>query len=229
MKRLAFIGAALIAAAAPVAALAASTVAERARDWSGRVEQTAEGGYRMGNPDAPFKLVEYLSLTCGHCADFARQAMPRVKEKVRKGEVSVEYRNYVLNPYDIAAAVLSRCAAPARYFALTEAYLAEQDTWSAKIDALTPAQRAEVEVEPTPASVKRTAELLGLKDIAAKHGVTRAAAKACLSDPARIRQLIAMGRTAEQLGIDGTPSFILNGTLVGPQNWSLLEPVLGQP
>jgi protein-disulfide isomerase len=229
MRPLAFLAGALIAAGAPVAVLAATAETAPTRDWSKRVEATAEGGFRMGNPDAPLKLVEFLSLTCGHCADFADEAMPRVKEKVREGRVSVEYRNYVLNHYDIAAAILSRCAAPANYFALTEAFLAEQGVWAEKIDALTPAQRAEVEVPPTPATMKRIAELLGLKAIAARHGVTRASADACLADPRRIQQLLAMGNAAEQLGIDGTPSFMLNGTVIGSQNWHSLEPVLGQP
>jgi protein-disulfide isomerase len=230
MRRAALLVGGLLALAAPAAAPAGGARASApATDWSARVERTAEGGYRMGNPDAPLKLVEFLSLTCGHCADFASEAMPRVKEKVRAGRVSVEYRNYVLNHYDVAAAILSRCAAPGRYFALTEAYLAQQERWAARIDALTPAQRAEVEVEPTPASVRRIADLLGLRPIAARHGVTAAAANACLSDPARINQLLVMGGAAEKLGVDGTPSFMLNGTLIGPQNWSSLEPVLGQP
>jgi protein-disulfide isomerase len=220
----------LMAAAAPVVAIgAAPSIPGPPIDWAAHVNATAEGGYRMGNPNAPLKLVEFLSLTCGHCADFASQAMPRVKQKVRSGQVSVEYRNFVLNHYDLAAGVLSRCAAPANYFALTEAYLAEQESWAARIDALTPAQRAEIEVKPTPATVRRTAELLGLKEIAARHGVTPAAANACLADPKRIDQLLAMGGAAEKLGVDGTPSFMLNGTLIGPQNWSSLEPVLGQP
>ena len=229
MQRFAFLGAALLAVAAPPPAAAGETAIAPARDWPKRVETTAEGGYRMGNPDAPLKLVEFLSLTCGHCADFANEAMPRVKEKVRAGHVSVEYRNYTLNNYDLAAAVLSRCAAPARYFALTDAYLAKQDAWAAKIDELTPAQLAEGEAAPTPASLKRIADFLGLREIAAQHGVTRAAADACLSDPARINQLLAQGEAAEQLGIDGTPTFMLNGTVIGSQTWDSLEMVLGQP
>jgi protein-disulfide isomerase len=220
----------LMVAAAPAAASGAAPSTPAApTDWAARVQATAEGGYRMGNPDAPLKLVEFLSLTCGHCADFASQAMPRVKERVRSGQLSVEYRNYVLNHYDLAAGVLSRCAAPAYYFALTEAYLAEQESWAARIDALTPAQRAQVEVKPTPASVRRTAELLGLKEIAARHGVTPAAANACLADPKRIEQLLVMGGAAEKLGVEGTPTFMLNGTLIGAHNWNSLEPVLGQP
>ncbi len=227
MRALALLAGALVAAVAPAAAPASSAVSAPARDWSARIEATPAGGYRMGNPDAPIHLVEFLSLTCGHCADFAGEALPGLKKKVKAGEVSLEYRNYVLNHYDIAAAVLSRCAAPGNYFALTEAYLAEQPSWADRIDALTPAQKAEVEVDPTPASVRKIADLLGLRAIAARHGVTSARADACLADRARIDQLLAMGDAAQQLGVDGTPTFMLNGTMIGSQNWSSLEPVLG--
>jgi protein-disulfide isomerase len=229
MRRPALLALALAAAGITVAAPVTAVAAAPARDWSTRIEATPEGGYRMGNPAAPLRLVEFLSLTCGACADFAAHDMPRVKEKVRQGRVSIEYRNFVLNNYDIAAAILSRCARPAKYFALTEAYLAEQPRWEPKIDSLTPAQRAQVEVAPTPATVRRIADLLGLKAIAARHGVTNAAANACLADPARLNRVLAMGQAAERLGIDGTPTFMLNGTVIGSQNWSSLEPVLGQP
>lgn len=226
-RRLALIAGALLAGAVPAAAPAGEVVPAAVKDWSTRVEPTAEGGFRMGNPEAPIHLVEFLSLTCGHCAAFADEAMPHVKAKVRAGEVSVEYRNFVLNHYDIAAAVLSRCAPVAEYFALTEAYLAEQEGWAGKIDALTAAQRAELEVGPTPASLKRIADLLGLREIAARHGVTRRMADSCLADAGRINQLLAMGEKAEQMGVDGTPTFMLNGQLIGSQNWSSLEIVLG--
>ena len=39
--------------------------------WTEIVSETPEGGYRMGNPDAPVKLVEYASITCPHCGEFA--------------------------------------------------------------------------------------------------------------------------------------------------------------
>lgn len=230
MRRLAFAAAALVAVTAPAPAASANdSVPATATDWSQRIETTAEGGYRMGSPDAPVKLVEFLSLTCGHCATFAGEALPELKSAVKAGRVSVEYRNYVLDHYDLAAAALSRCARPERYFALTEALLADQPQWAAKIEALTPAQRAELEVSPTPASVRRTAALLGLDKIAARHGVSKARAQTCLSKPERLEQLIAMIGAAEQLGINGTPSFMLNGAVLGPQDWTSLRPLLAQP
>jgi protein-disulfide isomerase len=223
----------LLAAAAAFtlapAAVAAPAAPAQASDWSQRVEKTAEGGYRVGNPDAPVKLVEFLSLTCGHCAAFAAEAMPALHEQVRAGRVNVEYRNYVLNHYDLAAAVLSRCAAPRNYFNLTNALLEQQEVWAGRVDALTDAQRAEIEVRPTAATLRRTVELLGLDEIAKAHGVTPARARLCLSDAAALDQLLAMGQAAEQLGVEGTPTFMLNGKVIGPHDWASLQPLLGQP
>ena len=85
----------LALALAPLAALAACNSADEAatgsvesepveavaapegQSWSQIVTQTEQGGYLMGNPDAPIKLVEYGALSCSHCADFAENAGDR--------------------------------------------------------------------------------------------------------------------------------------------------------
>ena len=33
----------------------------------------------IGSPDAPVTIVEYASMTCPHCAEFHRSAMPALK------------------------------------------------------------------------------------------------------------------------------------------------------
>ena len=42
-------------------------------DWTETVTMTDRGGFLMGNPNAPVKLVEYASITCPHCAEFSEQ------------------------------------------------------------------------------------------------------------------------------------------------------------
>ena len=52
----------------------------------------AEGGYLMGNPNAPVKLVEYASLTCPHCRDFSDAASASAARHLcplRPGELGV--------------------------------------------------------------------------------------------------------------------------------------------
>ncbi|MGN6497377.1 MAG: thioredoxin domain-containing protein, partial [Tsuneonella sp.] len=46
----------------------ASVAAPAGQQWSDVVATTEAGGYRMGNPDAPLKLIDYGSLSCPHCA-----------------------------------------------------------------------------------------------------------------------------------------------------------------
>ena len=35
----------------------------------------------LGKDDAPVTIVEYASLTCGHCANFHNTVFPKIKEK----------------------------------------------------------------------------------------------------------------------------------------------------
>src|ERR687892_1780859 len=70
-------------------------------DWTQVVSQTPEGGYRMGNPDAPVKLVEYASITCHVCQQFAEAGTERLENVyVSSGQVSWEYRPFMIFPTD---------------------------------------------------------------------------------------------------------------------------------
>ena len=224
----------LAAMAASAAALAfpagapAQPPAAVERDWSQIVVATPEGGFRMGNPAAPVKLVEYLSLTCPHCASFAAEALPRlIGEYVRSGRVSLEYRNYVLDGYDEAAALLSRCAAPGDYFELNHAILARQEEWLAPLDALDEAQQRQLAALPPLEGIRRMVSLSRLDSIAAAHGIDAAEARSCLADQAALDRINEIGLAAERNGIHGTPSFSINGRVArGVHDWATLEPLL---
>ena len=71
----------------------------------------------MGNPNAPVKLVEYGSLTCPHCKQFSDEATAALRDTyVRSGQVSWEFRNFLLGGPDLALSLLSRCQPPAAFF-----------------------------------------------------------------------------------------------------------------
>ncbi|HEV2867352.1 MAG TPA: thioredoxin domain-containing protein [Allosphingosinicella sp.] len=202
--------------------------AQAQRDWTRVVAQTPEGGFRMGNPNAPVKVVEFLSLTCPHCAHFAEEGAPQlIQDHVRSGRVSLEYRNFVLNAYDLAASFLSRCAAPQHYFALNHAILASQDEWMGRVEALSDEQRRQLqEVQPIQ-GMQRIVALAGLDAIAARHGINAAQARACLGNQAALDRIVAMRRAAESLGVDGTPTFAINGRVAADvHDWASLEPLL---
>lgn len=210
-----------LAVAAPAAAQ------QRGRDWTQVVSTTPQGGFRMGNPNAPVKVVEFLSLTCPHCAAFAAEgAPPLIRNYVRTGRVSLEYRNFVLNGLDLAAAAISRCAAPNRYFALNHELFATRDTWMGRIGAMTPAQRQGMRGLDPVQTIRRTIAIAGLDAIAARHGVTAAQANRCVTQAA-LDRLTQMQQAGSNFGVTGTPTFAINGQIAGTaHDWASLEPML---
>jgi protein-disulfide isomerase len=216
----------LLAAGAAVAVIPTTAAAQAQRDWTTTIVPTAEGGFRMGNPNAPIQLVEFVSLTCPHCRNFAGQGAPSVvSDYVRSGRASFEIRPFPLDFVAAIAAQLGRCAPPAHAFALNDAILASQDEWIGRLEALTRQQIAEIEALPPGQLRQRIALVTGLDRLAAQHGV--AAAGACLADQAASDRIDAIKAAAEALGVHGTPSFTLNGRLLEDvYDWASLEPRL---
>jgi protein-disulfide isomerase len=228
------LGIALAASAiAGTGILAAAAPAQRAaaRDWAKSVTLTPDGGYRIGNPAAPVKLIEYGSLTCDHCAHFAEQGFPQLVDKyVRPGKVSFEFRNFVRDPADLAAAILSRCAAPANYFSLTDRYFRSQSEWLGRFQSMTDDQAKAIAALPAAERVARFASFAGLDKIAAQDGVAAAKAQTCLSNRQAAEKLAQMRKVAvEQHGLKGTPTFLINGSRAPAHDWSSLEPLLQPP
>ena len=215
-------------AAAPAQQASAQRKAPAARDWSRTVVRTPEGGFRMGNPAAQAKLIEYGSLTCPHCASFAKEGFPiLVRDYVKSGKLSFEYRNHVRNAYDMAGSLLTNCASPARFFPLTESLYATQGQWLPRFKAITPEQSAALDALPVPAQLVRYAAIGGFDTMAVKAGIPAAKARQCLTDQKSIDRQVAMGKTAHDVhGIHGTPSFILNGQTTHAHSWTDLEPLV---
>ena len=112
-------------------------------DWSTVVTKTAEGGFVMGNPNAKVKLVEFGSMTCPHCAEFEEQGgKPLIDNYVKKGLVSWEFRNFVRDPFDMAATLLARCGGEANFFGMTRTLFHDQKNWIGKMQAADQAQLA---------------------------------------------------------------------------------------
>ena len=225
----AVLGCAGAVAAAPAKKAPAKPAA--VRDWTKSVVATPEGGFRMGNPQARVKLIEYGSFTCPTCGRFATEGVPQLLQNhVRTGRVSFEYRSFVRDPADLSAALLSRCTTPANAFKLTERYFASQAEWLGRLQKLTDAQVAEIGKLPNQQRLARLAAVAGLDAIAAKNGVTPARAAACLGDQKALNRLMDVHRVANsQYNLEGTPTFIINGKKVHAHSWAELQPLLGAP
>lgn len=214
-------------AGAASASDAAPATAQAARDWSTVVVVTPEGGYRMGNPDAKARIVEYGSLTCGHCADFANEAMaPLIANYVRAGTASFEYRNMVLNGIDVSASLVARCAGSDRFFDVADALYKGQATWLAATSALSSAEKARLQALPEAELLLQLAESNGVAALAREHGASDAQLRQCVADPAALERLGTMYDAAAALGVEGTPTFFINGARVKAHTWRELEPLI---
>ena len=196
------------------------------RDWAQIVSITPEGGFRMGNPNARVKLVEYGSLTCPTCAKFSTDAKAPLAGHVRTGKVSFEFRNYVLNSLDLTAALLARCGGPSRFFPMIERLYATQPQWVGRVTGLSEAQRQEIQKLPSDQQIARVAEYGGLTGMAAAVGVPPRQTKACLSDRAGVDRLVQMRQAGDAAGVHGTPSFFINGAAVDAHGWAELLPAI---
>ncbi|WP_106640814.1 thioredoxin domain-containing protein [Allosphingosinicella vermicomposti] len=223
-------GAVALVAAGPAVAQTkkAAPKAAAQRDWSRAVATTPDGGFRVGNPAAKVKVVELGSLTCGHCAHFAEEGYPKLLQNyVKSGRVNFEFRNYIRDPYDMAAALVSRCAGPKDYFAVTDALFAGQTEWVNKLRTMNPDERKRITDMVPAQGMPLIADAAGLQAYAAKGNVTPAAAKACLTSQAEIDRLLTMRKTAIDVhNLEYTPTFLINGKKVDASDWSALEPLI---
>lgn len=145
----------------------------------------------LGNPAAPVTLVEYSSLTCSHCADFAAETMPMVKKEwIATGKVKFVYRDLAWDDLALGMAKVVRCAAPTQRLTLAEAFFAGQK---------------DIVMSENP--------LDGVKKIAMLAGLDSAKVDACVKDAPLHKLVLDEKETAlQKLGVKGTPALFVNGT-----------------
>ena len=143
----------------------------------------------LGSADAKVVIVEYASLTCGHCAAFHAKVFPELKTKyIDTGKVRFVYRDFPLDNLAAAGAMLARCAGDDKAYPLLSVLFEKQDTWVTR--------------NPVPK----------LFEIARQAGFTQASFDTCLKDQTLLNKISA-GRTraSETFGVNSTPTFFING------------------
>jgi protein-disulfide isomerase len=183
------------AALAASAALAAVTApdADRSIDMSAALKPGTLTELTLGDP-AGVPVIEYGSLTCPHCATFAREVLPELKKDyIDTGKVRYIFREFSRNPLDVAAFVLARCVGDDKAYAAIEVLFSAQDKW-AFVDK---------PLEPLIAAMRPT-------------GLTHDQAMACLKDQPKADAIVAIGKRAtEEIKMNGTPTFVIDGKVYG--------------
>jgi protein-disulfide isomerase len=145
----------------------------------------------VGAADAKVTVVEYGSMTCGHCANFATKVFPDFKTKyIDSGKVRFVFREFPLDNLASAASMLARCSGGDKTFAMVETLYAKQADW------------AFTQGNPVPK----------LFDIAKQAGFTQEAFDKCLTDQKLLDQITAQRtRANDTFVITATPTFFING------------------
>jgi protein-disulfide isomerase len=149
------------------------------------------GDRQLGPDNAPVTIIEYASMTCPHCAHFAKTTFPDLKKRyIDTGKVRYIFREFVLNPLDAGAVMLARCLDKDKYFDFIDILFQKQEQWV-----------VQKPIEP-------------LLAIAKQAGFTKESFEACLQNQKLLNDIEAQrNRAAEKFGVNSTPTFFINGKL----------------
>jgi protein-disulfide isomerase len=215
------------APAAGNAATPAAAVAPPAGGWVEQVTKTPDGGYLMGNPNAPVKLIEYGSRTCPHCAHFTETGVPSLKSKyIATGKVSYEFRDFLIHPMDLAAILVGQCNGPSTFFPILEQMMSNQQPVFDKLQKLPQGFENSLAGKTPSEQAAIWADALGYVQFVGQRGVPEAKARQCLADPKGADAVTKVMNGASQFNIDSTPTFIINGNKTDALDWATLEPLL---
>jgi protein-disulfide isomerase len=148
----------------------------------------------LGSADAPVTMIEYSAYLCPYCRQFALQTLPLIKEDyVDTGKVKLIFRDFpVHGQSEVALAMLAECAADQGKFWEMQAYLWEgYDEWSQSDDLLATFQ-----------------------DKAQELGMDTDKYTSCLQEGTVVNRIIEDYNIGVQDGIQATPSFFINGTMI---------------
>ncbi len=213
-----------IAEVAPIAPIAAP----EGQQWTDITTTTDRGGYVLGNPDAPIKLIEYGSLTCPGCAAFSVQASEPLREKyISTGRVSLEFRSFAIHgPIDLALTRLITCGSPEAVHPLSEQIWANVAEIQQRAYANPQAMEAALQQPETQRFVS-FGQVTGLYDFFTARGLSEDQARTCLADWPTMQKLANFTQSyAQDDGITGTPTFLLNGRKLDESSWAAVEAAL---
>ncbi len=176
----------------PVATAPAVEVpkAEGSVDVAKLMEPGALPDISVGKADAPVTIVEYMSMTCPHCARFHINVFEPIKEKyVDTGKVRFIVREFPLDLKATAAIMLARCAPEEQFFPLVTALFQQQINWAT--------------AEDTRAALLQMGKLAGF---------TQESFNACLTNQKLLDDVNAVKNKADKtFGVQSTPTFFING------------------
>lgn len=159
----------------------------------------------IGNPNSKVSVIEYASSTCGFCARFHTDVYPEFKAAyIDTNKIKFTLRPFVLNVLDAVVFMLAYKAgetSTAGYYAILDAYLKNQTTWS--------------QAQNPRAEILKIAKQFGFSEKSFDEVLTN---KELFEQIERLRE-----QASKKFDMSGTPSFYINGKqFVGIQTFETL-------
>ena len=89
----------------------------------------------IGEETAPIKMIEFASLTCGHCAKFHNEVFPLLKKDyIDNGKIFFTYQDFPLDKFALKASVIARCSGKEKYFSFLKVLYKKQKDWTRSQD-----------------------------------------------------------------------------------------------
>ena len=160
----------------------------------------------QGNPKSKVTVIEYASLTCGHCKHFQDEIYPELKKAyIDTGKIRFVYRDFPLDGLAAGGALLARCAPGDKGKILIDLMFKNQAEW-----------------------VRSPSPLEPLKGYAQLAGMDSAAVDACLKNEGIMNKIREVQETASsQYKVQSTPTFFINEEkLEGAQPFEAMAKVI---
>jgi len=151
-----------------------------------------QDGFSIGDPNAPVKIEEFSDFRCSHCRHFSEVMEPDIiKTYIKSGKVHLTFINFAgLAADSVNAAEATHCAAEQNAFWEMKEILYKYNTY---------------------ADVYEPASLIAFANQA---GLDTDAFSTCLDSDVHLHDIQDDIIYGQQIGIMGTPSFVVNGILV---------------
>lgn len=146
----------------------------------------------VGSKDAPVVMINYSSLSCGHCAHFNADILPKVQEKyIKPGYLRIIFRDYPGDQVSLRAHQLAWCKGEIKYLDFMKILYANQEKWLLADDPV-----------------------VALKALALKNGIEPEQFEACLKNQELLDQIIALRLDGQKkYNITATPTIIINAKI----------------
>ena len=166
------------------------------KSYSKSILEITDNDFFIGNNDAPITIIEYASLSCSHCADFHIKTLPKIiEEYVDTGIVKMVFRDFPLNYPALLGSMLLRCVSEDIRFQYQDAFYQLQSKWVLRDSA------------------KSTQELYKIMQ---SGGMKKDDFDKCIKNTDLEKEILEGLMLAQsEFNIKSTPSFIINGQLLG--------------